>query len=86
MLIGYLMFQNTYIGIGYINEGVKPLTVNGVKGTAETTLDGTFPISRPLYMFTRGWPTGDTLNFINYVLHPGKGQKLVGAAGFVPLY
>lgn len=75
-----------YIGIGYINESVKPLTVSGVKGTPETTLDGTFPISRALYMFTRGWPTGDTLNFINYVLHPAKGQKLVGEVGFVPLY
>jgi len=75
-----------YIGIGYVNENVKVLTVNGVEGTAETTLNGKFPISRPLYMFTRGWPTGDTLNFINYVLHPDKGQKLVGSAGYVPLY
>ena len=75
-----------YIGIGYVNENVKVLTVNGVEGTAETTLNGKFPISRPLYMFTRGWPTGDTLNFINYVLHPDKGQKLGGSAGYVPLY
>jgi len=75
-----------YIGIGYLNENVKPLTVNGVEGTPQTTLNGKYPISRPLYMFTRGWPTGDTLNFINYVLHPEKGQKLVGEAGFVPLY
>ena len=39
----------------------------------------------PLHVH-RGWPTGDTLNFINYVLHPAKGQKLVGEVGFVPLY
>jgi phosphate transport system substrate-binding protein len=75
-----------YIGIGYLNEDVKALTVNGVEGTPETTLNGKFPISRPLYMFTRGWPEGDTLNFMNYVLHPEKGQKLVGAVGYVPLY
>ncbi len=75
-----------YIGIGYINDSVKVLTVNGVEGTPETTLNGTFAISRPLYMFTRGWPEGDTLNFINYVLHPEKGQKLVGEVGYVPLY
>jgi phosphate transport system substrate-binding protein len=75
-----------YVGIGYVNDTVKALTVNGVKGTPETTLDGTYPISRPLYMFTKGWPTGDALNFINYVLNPSKGQKLVGEAGFVPLY
>ena len=75
-----------YIGIGYINESVNPLTVNGVEGNPQTTLDGTFPISRPLFMFTKGWPKGDTLNFINYVLHPSRGQKLVLDAGFVPLY
>jgi phosphate transport system substrate-binding protein len=75
-----------YIGLGYINKSVKPVTVNGIKGSEKTTLDGTYPISRPLYMFTRGWPTGDALNFINYVLNPQKGQRYVKEAGFVPLY
>ena len=75
-----------YIGLGYLNTSVKPLTVNGIKGSEKTTLDGTYPISRPLYMFTRGWPTGDALNFINYVLNPQKGQRYVKEAGFVPLY
>jgi phosphate transport system substrate-binding protein len=75
-----------YIGLGYLNRTVKMLTVNGVKGSKQTTLDGTFPISRPLYMFTAGWPKGDIVNFINYVLHPKKGQKYVEEAGYVPLY
>ena len=52
-----------YIGLGYVNKSVKPLTVNGIKGSEKTTLDGTYPISRALYMFTRGWPKGDALNF-----------------------
>jgi phosphate transport system substrate-binding protein len=75
-----------YIGIGYINKDVKTLTVNGIEGTAATTLNGTYPVSRALYMFTRGWPKGDTLNFINYINNPEKGQKFVAEAGFVPLY
>jgi phosphate transport system substrate-binding protein len=75
-----------YIGLGYVNKSVKPLTINGIKGSARTTLDGTYPISRALYMFTRGWPQGDTLSFINYVLNPQKGQRYIKAAGFVPLY
>ncbi len=37
-------------------------------------------------MFTRGWPSGDVLNFLNYVLLPQKGQKMVKEAGFVPLH
>ena len=75
-----------YIGIGYLNANVKQVMVNNIKGSEKTTLDGTYPISRPLYMFTRGWPKGDALNFINYVLHPQKGQKYVIKAGYVPLY
>jgi len=75
-----------YLGIGYVDKNVKALTVNGIAGNEETTLNGTFPIARPLFMFTRGWPSGDALKFINYVMNPQKGQKYVKEAGFVPLY
>ncbi len=75
-----------YIGLGYMDTSVKALTVNSIKGSKVTTLDGTYPISRPLYMFTNGWPKLDTLNFINFVLNPEKGQKYVEEVGFVPLY
>ena len=75
-----------YIGLGYLDAGVKALTVDGITGSEETTLSGTYPISRPLFMFTNGWPEGDTLNFINFVRHPEKGQKYVKKAGYVPLY
>jgi phosphate transport system substrate-binding protein len=75
-----------YIGIGYLDSSVKAVMVNRVKASAETALNGSYPISRALYMFTDGWPTGDTLNFINFVLHPQKGQRYVREEGFVPLY
>ena len=75
-----------YIGLGYLDKNVKALTVDGIRGSEETTLNGTYPISRPLYMFTAGWPKGDTLNFINFMVHPQKGQKYVADAGYVPLY
>jgi phosphate transport system substrate-binding protein len=75
-----------YIGLGYVENSVKGLTVNNVRGSEESTLNGTFPISRPLFMFTSGWPEGDTLNFVNYVIHPQKGQEYVSEIGFVPLY
>ena len=75
-----------YIGLGYLDESAKALSVNEITGSEETTLNGTYPISRPLYMFTAGWPKGDTLNFINFVIHPQKGQKYVADAGYVPLY
>jgi phosphate transport system substrate-binding protein len=79
-------FAIGYLGIGYLNDNVKSLTVNSIPGNEETTLNGTFPIARPLFMFTRGWPSGDALNFVNYMLHPQKGQKIVKEAGFVPMF
>lgn len=75
-----------YIGLGYLNDTVNALTVNGIVGSETTTLNGTFPISRPLYMFTNKWPVGEVSKFINFMLHPEKGQKLVKGAGYVPLY
>lgn len=75
-----------YIGIGYLDKSVKALTVDNIPGNEETTLNGTYPIARALYMFTRGWPAGEVMKFINFVLHPQRGQKLVRESGFVPLY
>lgn len=75
-----------YIGIGYLNDDLKNLTVDGVLGTPETTASGEYPVSRYLYMFTDGWPTGETLMFINFILHPDKGQKIVEEVGYVAKY
>ncbi len=74
-----------YVGIGYVNEDVKALTVNKIKASAGTALNGSFPVSRGLFMFTQGWPEGDTLSFINFVVSP-EGQKIVAKEGYVPLY
>ncbi|OPL13738.1 MAG: phosphate ABC transporter substrate-binding protein [delta proteobacterium ML8_D] len=75
-----------YISLGYLDKGIKSLTVDKITGSEETTLNGTYPVSRPLYMFTSGWPEGDTLNFINFVLNPEKGQQYVRDVRYVPLY
>lgn len=75
-----------YIGLGYLTDTVKAVSVNGVAGSEETTLSGEYPVSRPLFVFTRGWPEGRTVHFINYMMNPEKGQKLIKEIGFVPLF
>jgi phosphate transport system substrate-binding protein len=74
-----------YIALGYMNQEIKALTVNTVPGTPETTRNGQYSISRPLFMFTSGWPKGRTADFLNYLLST-KGQELVKAAGSIPVY
>ncbi len=73
-----------YIGVGYEDKTVKMLTVNGVAGSKETTLNKKYPISRGLYMYTQDPASEDVKKFINYVLGP-KGQKLVEEEGFIPV-
>jgi phosphate transport system substrate-binding protein len=75
-----------YIGLGYLSANVKPLRVDGIIGSQQTLLDGTYPIHRPLFMFTNGWPSGKTLEFINFVLDANMGQVLIEEAEYIPLY
>jgi phosphate transport system substrate-binding protein len=79
-----------YSGLGYINSSVKTI---GVKKTASDTavqpsvanaLNGTYPISRPLFYYTDGAPTGVIKAYIDYCLS-AEGQEEVVEAGFVPL-
>ncbi len=74
-----------YVGLGYLNSEIKAVKVEGIKGTEENTLNGSYPISRGLFMFTKGWPKGDTMSFISFVLSK-KGQELVKEAGSIPLF
>ncbi|MBW2003328.1 MAG: phosphate ABC transporter substrate-binding protein [Deltaproteobacteria bacterium] len=71
-----------YVGIGYLDKRIKAIKVEGVYPTVETVIDGTYPISRPLFMYTNGKPKGLCAMFIDFVLSP-KGQKIVEEEGFV---
>ncbi len=75
-----------YIGLGSLSANIKPVSVNGVMGSLRTLRDGSYAISRSLFLFTDGWPSGMTQEFINYVMDPVRGQRQVEHAGFVPLY
>jgi phosphate transport system substrate-binding protein len=73
-----------YIGLGYLDDSVKAITVDGVNGSSETALNGEYPVSRYLFMFTNGWPSGETMKFVNFVLSDA-GQEIVANTGFVSL-
>lgn len=75
-----------FISHGYLNLYVKPLSINGIYGTRKAAISGKYPLNRTIFFFTRGWPQGKTLEFINFVLHPEKGQNLVKEFGLVSLF
>lgn len=71
-----------YVGLGYLSRKLKALSVNGVKPSTETVVKDTYPISRPLFMYTNGKPKGLVKNFINFVMGR-QGQRIVKEVGFV---
>ncbi|HOP29881.1 MAG TPA: PstS family phosphate ABC transporter substrate-binding protein [Spirochaetota bacterium] len=74
-----------YIGYGYIDNTVKPVTVSGIEPTLENGKSGKFPVSRKLYMYVDEKKiSGESRKFIDYLLSP-EGQKLVKEAGFISL-
>ena len=73
-----------YEGMGYVNDTVKGLKVEGVAASAATARNGQYPLSRFLYMFTNGWPQGEVLNFLMY-MQSDAGQKIVNSTGYVSL-
>jgi phosphate transport system substrate-binding protein len=74
-----------YVGLAF-TEGVKALTANGIEATPESVTDKTYPISRPLYMYTNGRPKKGTplFDFVGLAATP-EGKRIVEATGFVPL-
>ena len=73
-----------YVGIGYLNPKLKPLTVDGVAANPQTAKDKSYPVARGLYMFTSDRPTEAVKAFLAWVKGP-QGQKIAREEGFVPI-
>ncbi|KMY68258.1 phosphate ABC transporter substrate-binding protein [Desulfocarbo indianensis] len=73
-----------YVGIGYVNDKLKAVKINGVAASPKTAADKSYPVARGLNMYTRGEPQGVVKEFIDFVMGP-EGQKIVAEEGFVPL-
>ena len=79
-----------YSGIGYRTDKVKVLKVAKKKGepsvepTIETTLNKTYPIARPMFMYTPGNPPPHIQKYLDWVMSDA-GQKIVKDTGYIPL-
>ncbi|MBU0608341.1 MAG: phosphate ABC transporter substrate-binding protein, partial [Armatimonadetes bacterium] len=80
-----------YVGLGYLDDTVKALPVvglgEGAKAVApslETVQDKTYPVSRGLFMYTDGEPSGAIKDYMDFVKGDA-GQALVEGVGYVPI-
>lgn len=77
-------FAIGYIGIGYIDKSVKVLKVNGKTAVPATVRDGSWPIARPLFMYTNGKPPGVIGKFMHFMIS-AEGQKVVNEVKYVSI-
>jgi phosphate transport system substrate-binding protein len=75
-----------YAGLGFVDDTVKALEINETYPDQDTVSSGMYPIARPLFMFTNGYPKlGSPLHqFVTIYLSP-EGQEIIEEIGFVPL-
>jgi phosphate transport system substrate-binding protein len=79
-----------YDGLGYVTRDQKMLSVAPAEGepyvmpSVDTVKNGTYPIARPLYIYTAGEPQGAIADYLAWITGPA-GQAIVLEQGFVPL-
>ena len=79
-----------YSGIAFVTPGVKALKLSIRKGQTSvapspiTVIDRSYPIARPLYLYTAREPTGQVKAFLDWALAQ-EGQQIVRDLGFVPV-
>ena len=78
-----------YSGMGYATPHVKMLRVARKAGepafepNVENTQKGAYPISRPLYLYTRGEPSEAVKKYLEWI-DTASGQQIILASGYVP--
>ncbi len=75
-----------YLGLGFLDATVKGLKIDGIFPTGRAVASGKYPIARPLYMFTNGYPKMGSHLYQFVTIHLSKkGQEIVKRIGFVPV-
>ena len=79
-----------YSGLAYKTDDVRivPITPAGgadaIAPTVATVQDNSYPIARPLFMYTNGEPQGEVGAYINWI-KGADGQAVLDKKGYVPL-
>lgn len=78
-----------YSGLAYANEHVKMACIAKETGgkcvmpSVATASDRTYPIARPLFMYTNGEPAGETKKYLDWILSDA-GQCILLKKGYAP--
>ena len=74
-----------YISLGSLNDTVKAAKIDGAEATTENVANGTYKMSRPFVLATKGEATGAAGNFIKWIKTSSNAKKIITKMGFVNL-
>jgi len=77
-----------YSGLAYATDHVKTVCVSDggeecVSPSVSAAVDGSYPIARPLFMYTAGQPEGAVGRYLDWILSP-VGQCIILEKGYAP--
>ena len=72
-----------YVGMGYLNETVNAVSIDGSEATVENVSSKEYPVARELFWYAPAERSQVISNIINFALSP-EGQEIVSKEGFVP--
>ena len=73
-----------YVGIGHLDNSICGVTVDGMVPSQENAANGSYTITRLLYMNTKGEPSGLTRLFVDYIYSPD-GKEFISSSGYIPV-
>ena len=74
-----------YISLGSLDDTVKGVKIDGVEPTAENIENGSYTVSRPFNVATKGELTNEAAqDFMNYIMS-AEGQAVVEEEGCIPV-
>lgn len=65
-----------FVSLGFIDDTVKLVSIDGVQPTVESVKDGSYSISRPLLLITHKDANSQVTTFVDYILSDA-GQEIV---------
>ena len=71
-----------YVSLGYIDETIKTVQVEGADPTAENITAGTYPVARPFVLVTKGEISETDQAFLDFVMS-SEGQAEAEKDGYI---
>ncbi|MDR2615279.1 MAG: phosphate ABC transporter substrate-binding protein PstS family protein [Oscillospiraceae bacterium] len=72
--------------IGFVDSTVKAVALDGVSPGEQTVKNGSYPLSRSLYVLTKGRAEGLSARLIDYLRTAGVQNSIVKKEGYISIY